>query len=695
MVIFHTDHWGAVAHFITLAVNKHWQEEKILIYTENDKYKYEIAERWVLCKLFNKVIFSNKIQHPGDKLHDKKLIHETILNTIDDVLNENGINIQNATKIYSTTDIDGVFRYYLASKEKHYDIIMLSVRDIYEEYKNRELYEIGDVTKEYMQLLYENHIYDGESIYCDNIFAFPETPYDNDKIINKIIIYDLKNEIEKIPASIGAEILKSFNISIKELNRVKYILLSNSGGFLWRSITEAGFDAKDLTQQVLIYQELIDFYSKSVNGRLIIKAHPNNGIEWSKYFNGVPELNKNMPIEFIRLAKKCHIKQAIALQTSAIDKICDKIDNVVLATVDLAKYYSRIFALFTACMLYKSMDYEMPIIEWGFSAVFFESYMHFCMRDCIHYWDSAPNNTYESTCFTIYRNLTAMEISDTVRFLDSMDAESVLVLLNISSDIPFYRLLQNKKINLNVIKISKKALRENIVAPIVNEYIYVFSKSKLQRNKIENFRYKKQLLFSGIEIQGVSLTSYEQDIFLNNLTINSDISIFNKILNVLLDCGYVSETKNSLKEIKDFGEYLLRIKLISDSIVFIVVKDNAGKNFTSPILKLWGTIGGKIQIEKLGWNSYICIINNNKIIYEVAGVNEDPSEYSGMVEGLSVKIISQSYHKGNKAVVSINGVDYSVNGRGLNFVVFDKVASKVIDSVCFDTYDQALTCMRK
>lgn len=33
-----------------------------------------------------------------------------------------------------------------------------------------------------------------------------------------------------------------------------------------------------------------------------------------------PELNKNMPIEFIRLAKKCHIKQAIALQTSAIDK---------------------------------------------------------------------------------------------------------------------------------------------------------------------------------------------------------------------------------------------------------------------------------------------------------------------------------------------------------------------------------------
>lgn len=129
-----------------------------------------------MCKLFNKVIFSNKIQHPGDKLHDKKLIHETILNTIDDVLNENGINIQNATKIYSTTDIDGVFRYYLASKEKHYDIIMLSVRDIYEEYKNRELYEIGDVTKEYMQLLYENHIYDGESIYCDNIFAFPGNP---------------------------------------------------------------------------------------------------------------------------------------------------------------------------------------------------------------------------------------------------------------------------------------------------------------------------------------------------------------------------------------------------------------------------------------------------------------------------------------------------------------------------------------
>ncbi len=47
--------------------------------------------------------------------------------------------------------------------------------------------------------------------------------------------------------------------------------------------------------------------------------------------------------------------------------------------------------------------------------------------------------------------------------------------------------------------------------------------------------------------------------------------------------------------------------------------------------------------------------------------------------------------KGNKyeaSSVKINDEEYSVNSRGLNIVVYDKEAQKVVSSVCFDLYSE-------
>lgn len=40
----------------------------------------------------------------------------------------------------------------------------------------------------------------------------------------------------------------------------------------------------------------------------------------------------------------------------------------------------------------------------------------------------------------------------------------------------------------------------------------------------------------------------------------------------------------------------------------------------------------------------------------------------------------------------IDGVDYAVNRRGLNIVVFDTQNFKVIDSVVFDTHATGIPC---
>ena len=58
-------------------------------------------------------------------------------------------------------------------------------------------------------------------------------------------------------------------------------------------------------------------------------------------------------------------------------------------------------------------------------------------------------------------------------------------------------------------------------------------------------------------------------------------------------------------------------------------------------------------------------------------------------------VTSEGYRTGGgaRAVITINDRNYAVNKRGLNIVVFDLVTQTVIDSVCFDIYDNG-KCFR-
>jgi len=43
---------------------------------------------------------------------------------------------------------------------------------------------------------------------------------------------------------------------------------------------------------------------------------------------------------------------------------------------------------------------------------------------------------------------------------------------------------------------------------------------------------------------------------------------------------------------------------------------------------------------------------------------------------------------GNISSIKINGSEYSPNDRGLNFVVYNNDTKKIVDAVCFDTYEE-------
>lgn len=692
MVIFHTDHWGAIAHYIVLAVTEYKDAERILICTDVLNSREKILNNFVRKNIFNKIITDINLKHPGANLKQQSDIQRAVIDTIDRVLDENNISISVRDTVYSATDIDGLFRYYLMMKRIKYNHLMIAVNDIYDNSKNNELYNIGIATKEYMALVRENHIHDGQSPWCEKIIAFPGTEIKNNRIKQKIIRYDLVEKLESLNDGDAEKILECFGMSIESLGAIKCMLLSNSEGYLWSRIAQSGYNGRDQKEHTLLYQLLIDFYSRSNINQMVIKPHPNNYVDWGKYFNGIPVLNKNMPIELILLSKSCYLEDIVGLQTTAIDKIQKRVRNEIFVGIDFAYYYHAICRLYVICECYKKCQLNIPLHEYGFSNSFFTSFINYAMDASISDTCVDDDPEYKGSIFKIYRYIDSMTFRDARRAVQNLDNKSIIGVLSIVEENPIYRLIKN--CYPIVLRIIKKALKSEIVLPLQDEYVLLFTKSPILKEKLQGVRVDKTLEITGVQLHAETLTDFETELFFEKINQHNEMKALNRYVQVLTD-SLMSNGIYSLKGIFDFETYLANLRMLKDVLIFIAIKDNAGKNFTYTAVKYWKALGLKTDIDILGWNSYLAIIDNDKVIYEVAGQREDPSEYCTTFDGIEVKMYSKSYNKGNLASILFDGKECAVNGRGINIVVYDKLNRQICDSVAFDTFLPVIKCSRK
>ena len=90
-----------------------------------------------------------------------------------------------------------------------------------------------------------------------------------------------------------------------------------------------------------------------------------------------------------------------------------------------------------------------------------------------------------------------------------------------------------------------------------------------------------------------------------------------------------------------------------------------------------------IQLNVNHSESYVCIIDRlNKYVVEKTDKNDACLCYS--ISGLEIRCDSNFTQ--NKSSIIINGVEYSKNRRGLNFVIIDRKTKKIISSFWCDTY---------
>lgn len=148
-----------------------------------------------------------------------------------------------------------------------------------------------------------------------------------------------------------------------------------------------------------------------------------------------------------------------------------------------------------------------------------------------------------------------------------------------------------------------------------------------------------------------------------------------------------------LSHISDFVEYL---KAVDDQnySVFVSVYGDAVTGLTDELKEALKELGVKTDwSDKYRWSFYAVILPGEDVIEEASediltitgGFRDNRSIYT---------ITSKGYYAGDLATITIDGIEYSKNGRGFNIVVYDNTIMDVIDSVRFDTGSTNVTAIR-
>lgn len=151
---------------------------------------------------------------------------------------------------------------------------------------------------------------------------------------------------------------------------------------------------------------------------------------------------------------------------------------------------------------------------------------------------------------------------------------------------------------------------------------------------------------------------------------------------------------NNLTECDHLIDYLDLLEQLDNCMVIFSIKDTAGYWLDQTIQQKLFKIGLNESLVQKLMVGYISLIENKKVIFEKLNTETGAEEFHDKIGDIQYDIISKSFISGNEASIKINGVEYSVNDRGLNIVVINLLNNKIEDTVCFDTHEKSLFCTR-
>ena len=140
-------------------------------------------------------------------------------------------------------------------------------------------------------------------------------------------------------------------------------------------------------------------------------------------------------------------------------------------------------------------------------------------------------------------------------------------------------------------------------------------------------------------------------------------------------------------------KYLYKLSQNRQYTIFVTIRDDGTRMLDENIMTGLHNLGLSRNLEGHYRWSYYGVITPQEIIEDLS--MEEIGDSGTMSDGVSYSILSQGGLSGAgggagrylTCSVKIDGVEYAVQRIGLNFVVYDTDAHRVVDSVEFNTYD--------
>lgn len=230
---------------------------------------------------------------------------------------------------------------------------------------------------------------------------------------------------------------------------------------------------------------------------------------------------------------------------------------------------------------------------------------------------------------------------------------------------------------------------------IKQEKIYLYCSRNEVYTMLQNYSCCYRLKNAGMNIQVVNenhaLNSESDDLNILYGTMQELHRSFSHIDTVLNSLLSFSDERMLL--IHSFEEYISELLTI-DKLIILSVRDTPGHRITPDLATTLKGLGIQSDLHSKHWYSYLALIDNKRLVYEKIDA-EHSVTYATELWGNKIWLKSAALKHGNQSIIEINDIDYSVNLRGINIVVFDCKRRKVIDSVCFDTHVSGIPCYRK
>lgn len=139
-----------------------------------------------------------------------------------------------------------------------------------------------------------------------------------------------------------------------------------------------------------------------------------------------------------------------------------------------------------------------------------------------------------------------------------------------------------------------------------------------------------------------------------------------------------------LSQEKDWAAYLEKLK-DPNYTIYLAACDTLGGDKHPELTGMMKTLGLTAELDTAARTGYLAVVDSGELIFE--RYEDSELTYQGELDGHTVELASESGNYDKVASIKLDGIERSVNNRGINIVVYDKLLGDVVDSAAFDLRD--------